>query len=117
VYKTILSFVCTAAVSAASAADASRLAVLRTARSVAAEAAAVIDLERRGRLSQTFARGELEDAGDELRSLADEALQSQPDLTRLIEDAVRALAANDAAMLRAVATRLHTLEQGDVAAP
>jgi hypothetical protein len=117
VYKAILCFCCSAAISAASAADASRLALLQTARSVAAEAAATIDLEQRGQLSQTFVRGELDDASDELRSLADEALKSQPDLARSIDEAARALAAKDVAMLRAVTTRLHTLEQRDVAAP
>jgi hypothetical protein len=117
VYKAILCFLCTAAVSAALAADSSRLVLLRTARSVTAEAAATIDLEQRGLLSQTFVRGELDDASDELRSLADDALKSQPDLARSIDEAARALAAKDVALLRAIATRLHTLEQGDVAAP
>ena len=116
-YKAILCFLCTAAVSAAFAADSSRLVLLRTARSVTAEAAATIDLEQRGQLSQAFVRGELDDASDELRSLADEALKSQPDLARSIDQAARALAAKNAAMLRAIATRLHTLEQGDVTAP
>jgi hypothetical protein len=83
---------------------------LRSAVSVAAEAAAVIDLQRRGQVTRTYARQMRRDAGDELAQLAASTRADAPDIARLIEAGLAALQRGDAAALRGIEARLADLE-------
>jgi hypothetical protein len=83
---------------------------LRSAVSVAAEAAAVIDLQRRGQVTRTYAGEMQRNAREELTDLADSTRADAPGIARLIEAGLAALGRGDAAALRLVQAQLAALE-------
>jgi hypothetical protein len=95
---------------AARADDEQRLAEVRQARSVAAEAAATLDLRSQGRVTAIYTDQMGADAREELRDLARRARSDAPAAAPLIDSALDALARHDAGALRAIAARLLAME-------
>jgi hypothetical protein len=84
------------------------LADLRAVRSLAAEAAQVIRLESRHRVTGTYAREMKDSAREELRSEAEGA--TSPQVKVLAQHAISAVNANDTAALERIVRQLFAME-------
>src|SRR5947209_6443755 len=89
-----------------------RLIELRAAVSIAAETATIIDLRRRGAVTDTYARQMRKAAREELTQLAASTRQDAPDVARLVEGGLLAIDRDDAAALRTTQAQLRALEGG-----
>jgi len=106
----LLAFVAAPLAARAQDLDSGKLIAIRSLRTVAAEAALVVDLRQHGRVTETYAEEMQQDAEDELNGLRKQAEKKNPDLLSITQQAIDAAKASDARALHAIADKLLAME-------
>jgi hypothetical protein len=94
---------------AAQATKSRELADFRNVRSLASEAAEVLQLRADNKINATYAQVMTDNARDQLRDLDKSAGKTDPELHQAISESMTALARGDAAVLRTIAQRLFAM--------